>query len=181
MGTESLANRILVSTECKVANEEGVRRRVLRVTELLSTVVGALLWCGVVARGREIDIGLTTINHGTLLGRKSSSTVGGLVELNVAKALGSTRVTVGNDTGSRNLTKLLELTVQPLVVDVPAQVTNEQVLGSRLVDSFNLGLLCGGNGLIVGLALLRWRLGLGFSLALTLARLVGVFLLSAAV
>lgn len=171
MGTEGLTNHVLISTERKVTKEQGIRRRVGGVAELSSTVVGTLLWGIVVTRGGEVDIGLTSIDQCALLGLESSGAVGGVVEIDISEALGATSCLVRDDTSARDLSELLELTVQPLIINVPAQVTDKQVGGSGLSDSLDLRLLCGGSGVFLSLALLGWCFFLIFARVL---RIVGV-------
>lgn len=157
--TESLTNGVLVSIERKVTEEESVGRRVLGISKGSSTVVGALFWCSVVAGGREVNVGLTTVNESTLLGLQGSGGVSRVLELDVSETLGASTLSVGDDTGASDGTKLLEFLEQPLVVNVPAQVTNEQVLGSSVLSSSwgsSLGLLCGWLAVLFGLALLGW-------------------------
>ena len=175
MLSESFANHILVGSERKVTEEERIRWRILGVAEFLSTFVGAFLRGVVVARSGEVNVGLTTVNHGAFLGLESSGAVGGFVEVNISKALGATALLVCDDTSARNLSKFLELTVEPLIIDVPAQVANKQVCGSVLSNSLNLGFLCGGDGLFFGLTLLRRR----FVLIFTRVVGAGLFLIAA--
>jgi hypothetical protein len=168
VSTESLTNSVLVSIKGKVAKEEGVRRRVLVVAILLSTALSTFLWCGIVTGSGEVDIGFTAINECTLLGLESCGSIGRVDELDVSETLGATSGLVADDTSTRDLSELLELTVQPLVINVPAQVTNEQVLGSSILTILSLGLLCGSSRLLVCFALLGWRFGLA------LVRVAGV-------
>lgn len=127
---------------------------------MLSTAVGLVFWTIVGSWGREVDIGLATINVLILLGSKGSSSGGRAGELNVSESLGASTLTIGDDVCTGDLSELLELTVQPLVIDVPAQVTNEQVLASIVIDGLGLGLLGGCDGLVFGLALLGWSFSL---------------------
>jgi hypothetical protein len=174
VGTESLAEHVLVGLERDVADEKGVGLWVLGITVGLGAGVGAVLWCGVVTGSGEVNIGLATIDESTLLGLEGSGGIGGVGELNVTETLGAARLTVGDDTSAGDLTELFELAVQPLVVNVPAQVTNEQVLGSGILD-LSLGLLGGGLLLlIIGLALLGWGGLLGALLLLRVVRVIRV-------
>ena len=97
-----------------------------------------------------------------------SSICGGL-ELDVTEALGAARLAVADDTAASDGTELLELTVEPVLIDVPAQAANEEVL-----DAIS------GGGSVLGLGLLDGRLGgllslalLGRSLLLVAVRRVG--------
>jgi hypothetical protein len=77
---------------------------------------------------------------------------------------GATRVTVSDDAAASELTELGELALEPLLVNVPGQVTDEQVGGSTLGGILSLGLLGSSDGLLLGLALLGGlllSLGLG--------------------
>lgn len=163
MGTESLANNVLISLKRQVAHEEGIGRRVARVAILLSTVVGAIPGCGIVARSSEVNVGDTIVNLGTLLGIEGSCGVGSVGKLDVSEALGAARLAVSHDTSASELTELLKLAVQPLVVDVPAQVTDEEVLDT-ITTGLNLGLLGRSSNLVVSLTLLRWLLNISAGL-----------------
>jgi hypothetical protein len=96
--TESLADHVLVGTEREVTKEQSVGRSVLGVAVLRSTVVGTVLWCGVIARSREVDIGLTTVDLNSLLGLKSGCGALRVVKLNISESLGSASCLVGNNT-----------------------------------------------------------------------------------
>lgn len=67
---------------------------------------------------------------------------------------GASRLTVGDNTAAGELTEGLELAAEPVLVNVPGQVTNEQVGGSTLGGGLGLGLLGGSDGLLLSLALL---------------------------
>jgi hypothetical protein len=120
MSAESLANHVFVCLKGEIAHEEGIGGRVTRVSKLLRTVVGAILWCCIVARSSEVDICDSTIDLCAFLSSKGSCCVGCVGKLNISKALGASRVSVSQDTSAGKLTKLLKLAVEPLVVDVPA-------------------------------------------------------------
>lgn len=77
---------------------------------------------------------------------------------------GATGLTVSDDAAASELTELGELALEPLLVNVPGQVTDEQVGGGTLGDILSLGLLSRSDGLLLGLALLGGlllSLGLG--------------------
>jgi hypothetical protein len=158
---ESLAEDVLVGLEGDVTDEKGVGLWVLGVTELGSTLGGALPWRSVVTWSREVDVGLAAIDQSTLLGGKSLGGIGSVGKLDVTETLGAARLTVRDDAGASDLTELLELAVQPLVIDVPGQVADEEVLWAILGSGLSLGLLGGGLLLVIGLALLAWLLLLG--------------------
>lgn len=66
----------------------------------------------------------------------------------------STRVLVHHDLGADNLTTRLELGLQPVVVDVPRELTDEDGSGGLILSVvLDLGLLSGSLGLVVGLSL----------------------------
>jgi hypothetical protein len=177
--TESLAEHVLVGLERDVTDEKGVGLWVLGVTVGLGAGVGAVLWCGVVTGSGEVNVGLATIDESTLLGLEGSGGIGRVGELNVTETLGAARLAVGDDASASDLSELLKLAVQPLVINVPAQVTNEQVLGSGILD-LSLGLLGGGLLLlIISLALLGWGGLLGALLLLGVVGVVRVLLLVA--
>lgn len=173
VGTESLAEHILIGLERNVADEKGVGFGVLGVTVGLGAGIGTLLWRGVVTWCREVDIGLTTINQCTLLGLESGSGVGRVGKLDVSEALGAARLAVRDDTSASDLTKLLKLAVQPLVINVPAKVANEQVLGASVLSS-SLVLLDRDLLLVISLTLLGRSSLLGALLFLRLIRVIGV-------
>ena len=161
MFTKSLTHRVLISLKRQVTQEESIGRRIGRVAKSSSTGVGTLLWCSVVAGSREINISLTTVNQRTLLGLESSSGIRRIDKLNISETLGSSSRFIADDASTRDLTELLKLTVQPLIINVPAQVTNEQVLGSGIFSSgwgLSLGLLSRWDRFFFGLALLGWSL-----------------------
>jgi hypothetical protein len=156
VSTECLTNSVLVSLEGQVAQKEGVGRRVGAVTVLSGTTLSLVLGGGVVTRSGEVNICLTTIDQCTLLGLQSSSGISRVGKLDVTETLGSTTLTVRDDTSPSDLTEALELLQQPLVINVPAQVTNEQVLCAIVLSSLDLGLLCDRLGLFLSLTLLGW-------------------------
>jgi hypothetical protein len=164
VGTEGLADDVLISFERQIPHKESVRGGVGRIAVLLGTVIGTVPWGGVVAGGSEVNVSDAAINLSTLLSIEGSSSINGLGKLDVSEALGAARISVSQDTCASNLTKLFELAVQPLVVDVPAQITNEEILDTAVL-LVNLGLLGRSNRLVVGLALLGRLSGLLFVIA----------------
>jgi hypothetical protein len=46
--------------------------------------------------------------------------IGSVGEFNITKALGATRLAVGDDTAAGDLAKALELAAKPVLVDIPA-------------------------------------------------------------
>jgi hypothetical protein len=155
---EVLGKGVLISVEGDVADEEGLGRRVLDVAELGGAVVLLLLGSlrAVIARGREVDTEATAVELVAVTGLESLGAVLGVGELDVAEALAAAGVAVGDDAHALELAELLELTGEPLLVDVPAEVADKQVGGGLLllaVDN-HLDLLLGRLGGLLGLALL---------------------------
>lgn len=83
------------------------------------------------------------------------------VEVDVAEAPRAAIIPVGDDTSVCNTLAVLELIVKEVVVDLPAEVTDEEG-GALLGSVLGLGLLRGALSSLLGLALLggEWRLGL---------------------
>ena len=82
--------------------------------------------------------------------------------------LGAASLTVSDDPAANDLTEALELAAKPVLVDVPAQVADEQVLDALLLATLlSLGLLDDGLGNLLSLALL------GGSLCLVALGVVG--------
>ena len=67
--------------------------------------------------------------------------------------LGTASITVGDDAAASDVAKLFKLAREPVLVNVPAEVTDEEVLNSLITCLLSLGLLYS-------------RLSVGFSLAL---------------
>jgi hypothetical protein len=65
----------------------------------------------------------------------------------------TTSLTVGDDAAASDLTEVLELALKPILINVPAEVTDEQILDS-LASILSLVLLHGWLGLGLSLALL---------------------------
>ena len=161
MGPECLANNVLVGIKGQVTYEESVGRRVARITILLGAIVCTILWRSVGARRREVNVGDTAIDLSTLLSIKGSGRISRVGKLDISEALRTAGLLVSHDTGADKLTKFLKLAVQPLVVDVPAQVANEEVLDSSVFVDF--GFLGRRSELLFSLALLGWLLRLLFA------------------
>ncbi len=157
MLSESLVEHVLVDTERQVADKENWGRVVGLVTESVGTLLG--VWWG--AGSGVVDLDGTTIN---LLAVESDGGSGGLEggELDVTETTGSVGVTIDHDTSGRDLTTLRELGSEPVVVDVPGELTNKDVEGG-----FLLTLGGGGGGSSRNnLGLLGWLLDLLLGLAL---------------
>jgi hypothetical protein len=166
LGTEDLVESILSGTERKVANEEGVALGAGLVTVRtgtgLNTVTTLLV---VLAASGVVKVDGTAVEVGTLLGLHGLSGIGSVGELDVAEATGAARLTVGDNAAAGELTELGELTLEPLLVDVPGEVADEEVGGGTLGSISSLGLLGNSLGFVISLALLgdslllRLRLG----------------------
>jgi hypothetical protein len=160
--SESVVQRVFVGGEGHVADPQGGAWRVLLVTELLGSLLRVL-------RGRSsgsvVDVDRSTVN---LLAVQLDS-LGGSLEfgkLDVTESTGSVLFSVHHDSHADDLTTFLELGLEPVVVDVPRERTDKDVLGRFLVTLFGVGL---GDGTVLGLCLL----GRGGSLLAGLSLAVG--------
>lgn len=82
------------------------------------------------------------------------------VEVDIAEAPRAAIIPVGDDASIRNTLAVLELVVEEVVIDLPAEVTNEE--GRTLLGSvLSLGLLYGALGGLLSLALLSGERRLG--------------------
>lgn len=166
LGTEDLVESILSGAEGKVTNEESVALGAGGVTEGASTVLGAVsTGLGSGAGSSVVKVDGTAVEVGTLLGVHGLNGIGSVDELNVSESAGAAGLTVGDNAAAGELTELGELALEPLLIDVPGQVTDEEVGGGTLGDLSGLGLLGDGLGLVISLALLGrlavLRVGLG--------------------
>lgn len=163
---EEVGDRLLVDLEGQVADEKSVALGAKLVVELLGTVVGATSSVVVGLASRQVDSHVTTIEEGTVLLIQGSLGVLGRVKVNVAEATGAAIIAASHDASARDTLAVLELLVQEVVIDVPAQVADEQrgALSGGLLF-IGLALLGGSLGGVLGLALL------GGSLSLLLRRL----------
>lgn len=163
LGSENLMKNILTGAERKVTNEESVTFRADVVTEGASTVLGTVsTGLGGLASGSVVKVDGTTVKVGTLLSVHSLNSIGGVDELDVTETAGTAGLAVSDNATAGELAELGELTLKPLLVDVPGQVTNEEVGRGTLGDFLGLGLLSSGLGLVVGLTLLRGLAVLSF-------------------
>lgn len=165
---ESLLDDLVRAVEGEVTEEEGVagsRALVAKLVGAVEGLVGRLL-----AGSGEVNVEGTAIelvSHHLLLGGGSS---GSIIELNVTETLGAAGLAVADDTAADDVTEALELAAEPVLVNVPAQAANEEVLDT----------LSGGGGGLLSLRLLDGRLSrllglalLGRSLLLIAVRGVG--------
>lgn len=177
---EDLGEGGLVGVKADVADEQRRRWWLRHIAVLLGTVVAALLRSSVgvlvLTTLAEVNTKTTAIDLGASLALESLGSVLHLGELNVAKALASARVAVGDDSDASELAILLKLAGEPVLIDVPAEVTNEQVGGwlLSLAIDHDLGALRGGRGLLLRLALL---VGLLFDFGCRLLLLLVILLL----
>lgn len=80
--------------------------------------------------------------------------IGGVDKLDVSVTLAALRVAVGDDANAGDLAELFELTSEPLLVNVPAEVADEKVASGLTLGALDLALLGGVLGGSLGLALL---------------------------
>lgn len=123
---EVAGKAVLGGVERKVAGEESGRGNALLVAVLCGTVVGAVatILLGLTRRA-EIDSQGTAIELDTVLGVEGLDSGIDVGKLNVGETLGATRVGVGDDTDGDG-GELLELTAEPVLVDVPGKTTDEE-------------------------------------------------------
>ena len=149
--SEDITETVLSSAERKVTNEQSVGLGASRVAEVAGTLLGTVVTTLLAGSG-VVQVDSTVVNLSALLGLVGLGGIGSVGELNVSESTGATRVTVGNNT-ARALAELGELALKPVLIDVPGQVTNEKV-GRGTLGNISLGLLSGGLGLVISLALL---------------------------
>lgn len=152
---ERLLDSLVCAVEGQVTKEQSVAGSRALVTELVGTVeslVGRLL-----TGSGEVNVeraAIKLVSHHLLLSLSSGIS---RLELDVTEALGATSLAVANDTAAGNGTELLELAVEPVLINVPAQAANEEVLDTLTTSGgsiLSLGLLDGRGGSLLSLALL---------------------------
>lgn len=152
MLAEGLVDLVLGDREGKGTNPKGLSGRGLLVVEDLSTLLGGLV--GLSLSG-VVDTDRTAVNLRTvLLDRLGRGLKVG--EFHVAETTRLLGVTVEDNSGRNNLTTRLELGLEPVVVNVPRELANENVGSGFLLTVIGPGLLCRGNGLFLGLSLVTW-------------------------
>lgn len=153
---KELGNHVLVRVEGKVTDEEGVTLGAGSVAELLSAVVGAsggtltlsrARLRGIESKGTALDIDLVHGLEGSL-----GLLVG--LKVNVSEAARSLKSLVGDDSGSLETGAFGEGLVESVVVDAPAEVTDEKSVVLFLGTLLVLGLLDGSRSLLLSLTLL---------------------------
>jgi len=166
LGTEDLVESILSGAEGKVTNEESVTLGAGLVAVGASTVLGTVsTGLGSLAGSSVVKVDGTAVKIGTLLGIHGLGSIDSAVELNVTESAGAAGLTVGDNADTGEFTELGELTLEPLLIDVPGQVADEEVGGGTLGSFLGLGLLGSGLRLVIslallgGLAVLRVRVG----------------------
>lgn len=119
-------------------------------------VVSALL---VLSWDCKVNLQVATIKLLAVLGLKSLGGSSDISKVDVRETLATASIGVGDDAdGGRS--ELLELTGQPVLVNVPGKTTNVKVLGRLAELSSDLRLLDNRGSLSLGLALLGWLLNL---------------------
>jgi hypothetical protein len=149
---EGLGQGILIGIEANVADEDGVGWGLGGVAVLVGTVEALLLRSLLRAGLASVHTKLTVVKQVAVTSGESLLCIGSAGVLDVSEPLAAARLAVGDDAYTLDLTELLELASQPLLVDVPAKVANEKV--------------CGCTGLLISLALFRGVLGGSLSLTL---------------
>lgn len=190
---EELGDRVLIDIEGEVADEEGVALGANNVTVLASTLSSAGGRSRVsVGLAGEVETHVAALELGAVLLIVGLLGVLRSVEVDVTEAAGAARVLVGDDASALDTRAVLELLVQSIVVDAPAEVADPEggallrglalrlVLlgrgsgGLRLLIGLPLlGLLLGDSGLLIGGLRLLLRLGV----RLRLRRVIGARLL----
>lgn len=171
---EESGDRILVDIERQVADKDGLALGAQLVVELLGAIVGTVLEIVLGLGAGEIDPHVTVVEVATLLSLEGSLGILSGVEVDVAEA---TRATVlsSDNTSVGAASGALELLKEGSIIDLPAEVTDEQ---SRALLLAILGLVLLGRGLsllLLSLALLGGGLGLLLGgVGLRVVRIVGV-------
>jgi hypothetical protein len=114
--SKDLLDGIVGAVEREVAKKE----RIGWSAALVSVLIGAIVTSRLVTRSAEIDVQFTAIKLILVhLGLRLDSIIN-VGEFDVPEALGATTFTVGDDTAASDLSELLELTTEPIFIDVPA-------------------------------------------------------------
>jgi hypothetical protein len=163
---EESGDGVLVGVEGQVADEESVALRADDIAVLLGAIsgtgVGGAIGAGL---GSEVETHVTALEEST--GLLVEGLLGSLavLEVDVAEAAGPASLLVRDDASADNRRAALELLVQGIVIDAPAEVANPK--GGALVGSLAVGnslCLLGLGGivrLLLGLPLLGGLLGGG--------------------
>lgn len=122
MRLEELPKRILVGPERKVSNPKSGRRRVRRSVRLVLPLGSVVPRC---SSGSVVDPNLSTVNLKTLhLEALGSALLVGKV--NVTHSLRSTGLSVHLDPRTGDLSATGELRLEPVLVDVPREVSDPE-------------------------------------------------------
>lgn len=184
---EVVGDRALVGAEGQVANEEGVAGGADDITVLLGAVGSTSIGRGIGAGlGSEVKAQIAALEEGArllIVGLLSSL---GAVEVDVAEATRAASILVADDTSADDALDALELLVQGVVINTPAEVANPKggaLLGILAIGLGLLGRGISGLGLLLGLPLLRGLLLGGLLLGgllgvgIVRARVAGVLLI----
>ena len=132
---------------------------------LAGTVGGASIGGGIAAGlGSEVETQVAALEEGAGLLVVGLLSSGGAVEVDVAEATRAASFLVGDDAGADDALNALELLVQGVVIDTPAQVANPEggaLLGLLIIRLGLLGRGLGSLGLLLSLPLLGGLLGSG--------------------
>ena len=148
--TEGLVDLVLGERVAQTSNVESAGR----LRELVTESLGSLLGGGGGLSGlRVVDSDGSAVNVGTVL----LNGLGGTLERSEgdeSETSGSARALVHHDLGADNLTAGLELGLEPVVVDVPRELTDKDGGGGLVLSVvLDLGLLGRSGLLVVGLSL----------------------------
>ena len=173
-----LLNRVLISVERNVSDEQGRAWFLGLIAVALGTLGAALLRSiSLFARGTgftKIDAQRATIELVAVPGLQSGGGVVGIDKLNVAESLAPARLPVGDDANALELAKFFKLAGEPLFVDVPGQVAAEQVGSDILLFTVDSHLALLGSLRRGGLLSLALLAGLLFDLWLFFFTFAGV-------
>lgn len=149
---EGLVDLVLGNGEGKGTDPKSLGGRGLLVVEDPSTLFGGLIGLSL---GGVIDTDGTAVNLRTVL---LNSLGRGLKvgEFHVAETTRLLGVTVKDNSRGNNFTTRLKLGLEPVVVDVPRELANENVGSGFLVTAISPGLLRRGSRLFLGLSLVTW-------------------------
>lgn len=157
---EELRDALLAGTEGKVTDEEGVGFGADDIAVLAGAVLSALLG-GIAGLRSEVETHVTALKESTGLGIEGLLADLGGVEVDIAEAARATSLLVRDDAGGDDTLELLELLIEDVVINAPAEVANPEG-GALLLLVAGLVLLGLGSllGLLLGLALLGGLSGL---------------------
>lgn len=163
---EEVGDIVLVGVERKVADEESVALGADDIA-VLAGALGSASGRGrvVVGLAGKVEAHVAALEEGAVLVVEGLLGVLGGVEVDVTEAAGAARILVSDNASALDALAVLELLVQSIVVDAPAEVADPE--GSALLGSLAtlrlvlLGRGEGSLGLLLGLPLLGRLLGGG--------------------